>query len=302
MQLKSWFEIEGSSRNPITRKGVIAQFYFPTNSSDLDPEDRRILSQCADHLRRVLKRERLELAIIGHADHQGDTNYNKALGSRRAESVASEFNRQLRSEQNFSSFSGLSEGEKFSVQGAKDQQAMAHDRRVDVWSTTAEGYTIPALPKLDIKPMLMRPVSRVFREVQVDSHVSPGLDPTTEMVDFWANFLVDLIKGGQKVVPGIELVRDRIYKNTDATYKAISIDIHTLFRIEQSMAATAMEWLTTVSYHWGVAHPIVIVNLKQDDEICGKSKIGTRSTLYLSRKKADRDPFYFPPPLSSISN
>lgn len=296
MQLLSWFSIDGSSRDPAIGKGVIAQFYFPTNSSELDSSDRGVLSLCAAHLRQILQRERVELAIIGHADHRGNTAYNKALGTRRAQSVASEFNRQLGGSKNFTSFSALSQGERYAAQGTTDQLAMAQDRRVDVWSTTAKGYSFQELPALDSTPRALRPVVRVFREFegpQAEANVpdSPAFDALTFGIDQF----VDWVKGGQTVIDLREIKGAAEYREIDATHRVNVVKIHATTETDHAMGSGVYSgWDTKVTYIWGVAQPMVTVQLTDVQKWFGGPPKTTVSTKVLSRKEADANPFYFP--------
>jgi len=103
-------------------RGVVAQFFFPTDRSDLDSQDLRLLDQLAAHLKASLKTDRVELAIIGHADYRAPSEYNKQLGMRRAKSVARELNRRLRSKPYFSLFSALATDEKLDRTSVKPLQ------------------------------------------------------------------------------------------------------------------------------------------------------------------------------------
>lgn len=58
--------------------------YFPFNASDLTEEARATLAQNADYLAR---RPGSKVQIEGHCDNRGSTEYNLALGERRALSV-----------------------------------------------------------------------------------------------------------------------------------------------------------------------------------------------------------------------
>jgi peptidoglycan-associated lipoprotein len=59
---------------------------FPFDSSELDAESRRLLAANAEILKRFAT---IRVEIQGHADERGTTDYNLALGQRRADAVKS---------------------------------------------------------------------------------------------------------------------------------------------------------------------------------------------------------------------
>ena len=147
MQLLSWFG-QNSSSSVLGFGGrqskIIAQIFFPTDTTRLDVHDRLVVSMLATYLKECLKRERVELAIIGHADHRGKAEYNKSLGWDRARTVARELYRLLYSEPLFSFITCLSEGERHATQETRNPSVLAEDRRVDVWDTSGYIATFPA--------------------------------------------------------------------------------------------------------------------------------------------------------------
>lgn len=64
---------------------TLDRIYFPFNQSSLTDEARETLASHADHLTR---NGDIEIIIEGHCDERGSTEYNLALGERRARAVA----------------------------------------------------------------------------------------------------------------------------------------------------------------------------------------------------------------------
>jgi hypothetical protein len=297
-QLKSWFDLQVSPASQFWGKGLIAQFFFPTDKSDLDLHDRWVLWSLVAHLRHSLQRERVELAIIGHADHRGDSTYNQKLGLRRAKTIAGELNGLLRSEPNFSAYSGLalasSAGERYAMQGTRDARALAQDRRVDVRSSSAR-YVLPELPLLELKPQLARLVYREFRKINHTYHGpgGQGKDTFDEGIEALVELLVDLIEDAK--VPGNERVDKRQYRYFDATYRVNRVEIHTHHFYKSGWGYELETLETTVKYTWGVPRSIVEVHHLDTWDLLTK-KGSRRHTTQLSREKADKDSFFFPPP------
>jgi outer membrane protein OmpA-like peptidoglycan-associated protein len=86
-QYKSWFVPGGA----LLYEGhpVLAQIYFPFDSTDIDSmSDRVALDALVHRLRYDLgQRNRVELEFVGHADSRGAAAYNEGLGQRRAQKV-----------------------------------------------------------------------------------------------------------------------------------------------------------------------------------------------------------------------
>jgi len=61
-----------------------SRIHFEFDSSTLSPEARRILE---GHARALQKDSNLKIRVAGHCSEEGSTEYNLALGNRRAESV-----------------------------------------------------------------------------------------------------------------------------------------------------------------------------------------------------------------------
>jgi peptidoglycan-associated lipoprotein len=60
----------------------LTDIHFDFDSYSIRPEDRKILSRHADYL---LKNKNIKIVIEGHCDERGTSEYNLALGNRRAQ-------------------------------------------------------------------------------------------------------------------------------------------------------------------------------------------------------------------------
>ena len=114
---------ENERRMAAARATLEEMVYFDYDMSEIRSDAERILSQKADILRGS---PAVSLRIEGHADERGSTEYNLALGSRRAESV-----RQFLT--NFgldaSRFSTVSYGEERPQVAESSESAWARNRR-----------------------------------------------------------------------------------------------------------------------------------------------------------------------------
>lgn len=304
-QLKSWFDPTGTPASQVWGKDIIAQFFFPTDKSDLDFHDLWVINKLAAHLRNALMRDRVELAIVGFADYRGSSGYNKELGMRRARSVARMLNRLLRSEPLFSSFSALAQGERYAVQGTQDESVLARDRCVSVWSST--GYLgTPSLPPLQREPQLLRMVYRHFGDIKPQSTLAANTGGGDAVNDGIAA-LGDLIKSaifdqrvGKWKIQGNEDMRSRQYKHFNASDRVNRIDIDFVHKYEVFFGGEMDSFLTDVKYDWGKPQPYLTVNYSSEFRLFGKpDKTPFRETVRISRAQADKEPFFFPPPLFS---
>jgi peptidoglycan-associated lipoprotein len=78
---------QGGSSRSASRTGTpgARSVYYEFDKSDLSAEDRRLLEQHARYLR---SNPNTKVRIEGNADERGSSEYNLALGQRRAEGVA----------------------------------------------------------------------------------------------------------------------------------------------------------------------------------------------------------------------
>jgi peptidoglycan-associated lipoprotein len=74
----------GMSSDQIERMGLLADIHFEYNSAELREQDRQVLAQNGDVLKRF---DFLRISIQGHCDERGSVEYNLALGERRARSA-----------------------------------------------------------------------------------------------------------------------------------------------------------------------------------------------------------------------
>lgn len=107
------------------RRGVLPSIFFSFDSASILPEERPKLTSAAAYL---ASNPRAQLVLEGHCDWRGTTEYNLALGDRRAKSV----------EQFLASLNvagdrllTLSKGDLSATEGAASDQA-ARERRVEL--------------------------------------------------------------------------------------------------------------------------------------------------------------------------
>jgi hypothetical protein len=303
MQLVSWFSPNGISGIPSVRsgsvvfkRGLIAQIFFLTDRTNLDPLDRYALSMLATHLKERVKRERVELAIIGLADHRNGHVYNLNLGQGRADSVAKELNRLLYREKNFSSFTGVSLGEWVATQGTTDPALLAQDRRVDVWVTSAAYDPLPLVRR----SYLLRIVHREFWKIK-GNNTDPGGqggDAFGEGLEALAELLSGELKSRFRgMAIGKEDIRTRQSRMVDATHRVNLVAIDHRHKYKIVFGGEIESWVTTVKYVWGAPLPVVAVHFTDQMDISGM-KHDDLGAVYISREEVDKNPFLFPPPLS----
>lgn len=68
----------------IEQMGLLADIHFDYDRADLRDQDRSILSQNADTLKKF---DFLRITVEGHCDERGSVEYNLALGERRAKAA-----------------------------------------------------------------------------------------------------------------------------------------------------------------------------------------------------------------------
>lgn len=107
------------------RETLEAMVFFEYDESAVTPDAARILRQKVEVLR---ANPGVEIRLEGHADERGSTEYNLALGQRRAESV-----RQFLTNFGMSAdrFSTVSYGEERPLVDASNEEAWAQNRRVE---------------------------------------------------------------------------------------------------------------------------------------------------------------------------
>jgi peptidoglycan-associated lipoprotein len=80
-QLDEYDRILQMSSDQIERMGLLADIHFELDSAELREQDRQILAQNGEVLKRY---DFLRISIQGHCDERGSVEYNLALGERRA--------------------------------------------------------------------------------------------------------------------------------------------------------------------------------------------------------------------------
>ena len=106
-------------------EGLLPSVYFQFDQSFVRPEDRSSMQEAADFLQR---NPEARLIVEGHCDWRGTSEYNMALGDRRARSVRDYILQLGISEDRIET---ISHGDLQSESEASDSQ-MAQDRRADL--------------------------------------------------------------------------------------------------------------------------------------------------------------------------
>ena len=102
---------------------ALGPIYFDFDSTVLRPDAREELDRIADYLK---KNGSMRLIIEGHCDEQGTTEYNVALGDRRARAIHTYLARLGISE---GRLGVISYGEERPADSGSDESAWAHNRR-----------------------------------------------------------------------------------------------------------------------------------------------------------------------------
>lgn len=130
-------EAERQRQIEMARSALTALVFFEYNMANLTPEAQRILRDKVDILR---ANPTVQLRIEGHADERGSTEYNIALGQRRAESVRSFF-------ESFgltaNRFSLISYGEERPLDSGSNESSWSRNRRAAFVITAGENDIQP---------------------------------------------------------------------------------------------------------------------------------------------------------------
>ncbi len=119
------------------RETLAARVFFDYDRSEITPAAERVLRDKVEILRAS---PAVRLRIEGHADERGSTEYNLALGSRRAESVKqflSNFGLQA------DRFTVVSYGEERPMVRRSDEEAWSQNRRAEFVITAGENQINP---------------------------------------------------------------------------------------------------------------------------------------------------------------
>lgn len=128
-------EEERQRRIEETREVLTQPVFFDFDESNITPQAEQLLRQKAEILR---ANSGVQLQLAGHADERGSSEYNMALGSRRAESVQDFFVGFGLSQNRFST---ISYGEERPLVDESSEEAWAQNRRVE-FEITAGGDQI----------------------------------------------------------------------------------------------------------------------------------------------------------------
>jgi len=130
-QLPSWYRLARWDQSPGAPRLLVAQIFFATASSRVDPDDRAVLAHLArDYRETAAVGRRVRLVFEGHADVRGTEGFNDGLSRARAEAVRNEVTRLL------AQVGGLAASvEAFGERFASD--SLAESRRVDVYEATS---------------------------------------------------------------------------------------------------------------------------------------------------------------------
>jgi peptidoglycan-associated lipoprotein len=82
--LNEYEQLRQKSIDELEKMGLLADIHFDYDRADLRDQDRSILSQNADTLKKF---DFLRITLEGHCDERGSVEYNLALGERRAKAA-----------------------------------------------------------------------------------------------------------------------------------------------------------------------------------------------------------------------
>ncbi|MEZ4415090.1 MAG: OmpA family protein [Gemmatimonadota bacterium] len=130
-------EAERQRQIEMARSALTALVFFEYNMANLTPDAQRVLRDKVDILRAS---PAVRLRIEGHADERGSTEYNIALGQRRAEAVRDFFS-------SFgldgSRFTLISYGEERPLDSGSNEMAWSRNRRAAFVITAGENDIQP---------------------------------------------------------------------------------------------------------------------------------------------------------------
>jgi len=280
---------------------VLAEIFFPTNSSTLDYNDQEVLIALATYIRLLATRKRVELMIIGYTDHKGKAKYNQKLGKRRAISVVNLLELQLRAVPGVSLNRGLSKGESNARTDATRDE-MARDRRVEVWDAVPDFWTPPAEPKI-VAEQVDRPT-----HIDLSKNSFERINPNRGKDIDYIKDLMDFIfkKGAEKVFDdawskygSVESIR---FQKMNAHWRVNKVHIKQLNSIEmKTLSGTYFNYSTKITYYWGPPSAMVRIGTTTKVEVNGSVQSENHQHEDISRSKADKDPFTFPPAKKSGS-
>jgi peptidoglycan-associated lipoprotein len=131
-------EAERQRRIGIARGVLTQRIHFDYDESALRDDARQILGQKVTILR---SSPQVNLRVEGHADERGSTEYNMALGNRRAQSVLDYFTQQGLAGTRFMI---TSLGEELPLVNASNESAWSQNRRAEFAVTAGDNSIMPA--------------------------------------------------------------------------------------------------------------------------------------------------------------
>lgn len=131
-------ERERQRRIEEAREVLQQMVFFDFDKSEITPATERVLRRKAAILRAS---PQVELRVAGHADERGSTEYNLALGNRRAQSVVDFF---VSFGLNANRFATVSYGEERPLVDESNEEAWAQNRRAEFTITAGGDQIAPA--------------------------------------------------------------------------------------------------------------------------------------------------------------
>ena len=302
MSAKSWFRpppaVYSSGQFPI------GQIFFATDRSELSAQSLAVLTSLRTYLLVRVRSGPVELGLVGHADHRGSTAHNKGLGRRRIKTIGDFLKRSFSGNSNFSYVGGYSRGESQARQGTTDRNALAADRRVDIYANS-EVFRIDTSTKDNYVPGEFRCTYMEWIRADADPRELTD-DPRDQLYDFLKDKLNERIRDallpGHPLAPGKERRWKRKIQELPAGHRVTRILITVTDEETGTLAGTLTSITSRVYYTWGPPQPYIQIKIRkttrQGVSLTGhdNSDPGTTKTTSFSvpRALAENDPFFFP--------
>ncbi|MBG6178540.1 hypothetical protein IWQ55_006398 [Labrenzia sp. EL_208] len=282
------------------RSQVLAMIFFATDQIALEYDDRRVVADVANYVRKTIREKRVELVTIGNADYRGSQNYNRKLGLLRAQSVSSALKNEIGLLKNFSVGTGLSHGESFANQSTSSAKELASDRYVAVWDN------IPDFWKPDVSPPVVDTCHRLTRihlnkfSVEATKGDASSSDESRDAFKGILGKGIDLIVGDVYSKYGSVSFPPH-YEKMRSDWRVVTVHIKRTNTVSGVTGGIVTTQDTTIIYHWGP--PTKQVTIIHED--FGKDQAIPRHkyrSKFISRESADSDPFTFPPPKEVLAH
>jgi hypothetical protein len=280
---------------------LCATVYFPTDRHGLDNGDRRVIRQVAEFFRPVSLARRVELVVVGFADHRGSWQHNILLGARRARSVSEALETATHGFPNLSVVSVFSVGELFAAQGAPNAATMARNRKVEIWDG------VPPEVKPAREPRQVRRLGFIEIERRGWDPNSPGGDEPSfgDAAAMILDRVLEKYKNtGKPLGPFLDLgtIRSFAFGSVPATHRVNTVRIESSHAVEIAVAGDTTVDHHRIYYTWGPQKPFVTImrTFREfrglDDGWRPRDHSGTKySSKDVPRRVADENPFLFPP-------